>query len=813
MPSQKYICIHGHFYQPPRENPWLGIVEVQDSASPFHDWNERITHESYAPNTRARLLDDRGRIINILNNYARMSFNFGPTLLQWMADAAPEVLEKIVEADRLSRERRGGHGNALAQAYNHMIMPLASEHDKKTQVAWGIADFRRRFGRDPEGMWLAETAVDTPTLEVMAEAGIKFTVLAPRQAKRWRKIGDKNWAENGGGGIDPSRAYLQRLPSGRTIALFFYDGVVSQKVAFERLLDSGERFLGSLFEGLDSGRQHPQLMHIATDGESYGHHHPHGDMALAYVLERLSKDPNVKLTNYGEFLAKHPPRWEVEIHENSSWSCVHGVERWRSDCGCKTRGDWHQKWRAPLRQAFDELKEQLDHLFTTRGRVCYPDPWAARDAYIEVILDRYKASTVKKFLKEHGHPDLDEKQTTDALRLMEIQLNAMFMYTSCAWFFDEISGLETTQCLQYASRAIKLARNFGRDLEEDFIATLAAAPSNLPQYGDGRGVWEQCIQPAAVDIERVLAHHAISLIYRPEDKHTLGDALAYEVHTLDEAIRTRGEGHLAVGRLHAFSRRTWDLAESNFVVVHFGGLDFHTVLNSELAAEDYPKFKEKLLATYRSGSMAAVMNLLNRDFQGVSHRLDDLFRDEQRRIIGIVLADRFEDYRRTFERLANQDEEVLNRLGQLNYPISKPLRAAASTFLDYHIREQLERLETGEETTLTPLEQLCERGKSWGYPPERDALSKIVTERLQRLMSDFSDKSDLVAITNRVELLMDASAILEIKPDIWGVQNQLLEVYSELSDAGALDEPLRQTFANLAGRLHVSPAMLGWRPS
>jgi len=811
MPSPKYICIHGHFYQPPRENPWLGIVEVQDSAAPFHDWNERITYESYAPNTRARLLDDQGRIINILNNYAWMSFNFGPTLLQWMADSAPDVLEKIAEADRLSRERRGGHGNALAQAYNHMIMPLASEHDKKTQVAWGIADFRRRFGRDPEGMWLAETAVDTPTLEALAEAGVKFTVLAPRQAKRWRKIGEKGWVENGEG-IDPSRAYLQRLPSGRSIALFFYDGTVSQQVAFERLLDNGERFLGRLFEGFDKGRQHPQLMHIATDGESYGHHHAHGDMALAYVLERLSKDPNVRLTNYGEFLAKHPPRWEVEIHEKSSWSCVHGVERWRSDCGCKTRGDWHQKWRGPLRQAFDELKEQLDHLFSTRGRVCFPDPWTARDAYIEVILDRYNAASVKKFLAEHGHPDLDEQQTTDALRLLEIQLNAMLMYTSCGWFFDEISGLETTQCLQYASRAITLARHFGRDLEDDFVASLAKAPSNLPQYGNGQGVWEQCIQPAVVDIERVLAHHAISLIYRPEEKHIVGDALAYEVHTLDEAIRTRGEGHLAVGRLHAFSRRTWNLAESNFVVVHFGGLDFHTVLNSDLAAEDYPKFKEELLATYRSGSMAAVMNLLNRDFPGVSHRLDDLFRDEQRRIIGIVLADRFEDYRRTFERLANQDEEVLNRLGQLNYPISKPLRAAASSFLDYHLREQIDSLETGRETDLARLEQLCERGKSWGYLPERDALSKAVSEALQRLTRDFSDDSDLVSITSRVELLMDASAILNIKPDLWRVQNQFLQAYSELSDRGALDEPLREAFAKLAGRLHVSPMMLGWRP-
>ena len=451
MRQPRYICIHGHFYQPPRENPWLGVVEVQDSAAPFHDWNERITHECYAPNTRARLLDGQGRIINLLNNYAWISFNFGPTLLQWMADAAPEALPGIVEADRLSQERRRGHGNALAQVYNHMILPLASPRDKQTQVLWGIADFRHRFGRDPEGMWLAETAVDMESLEVLAEAGIHFTILAPSQARRWRKIGEKNWIEISGG-IDPSRAYLCRLPSGRSIVLFFYDGIVSQQVAFERLLDHGDRFLERLFHGFDARREHPQLMHIATDGESYGHHHAHGDMALAHVLHRLSKDPDVRLTNYGEFLELHPPEWEVEIHEKSSWSCVHGVERWRADCGCKMRGDWHQKWRAPLREALDALKDQLDHLFSTRGRECFPNPWTARDAFIEVILRRESSGAVHDFLKKHGHADLDDVQTTDALRLLEMQQDAMLMFTSCGWFFDEISGLETVQCLNYAAR-------------------------------------------------------------------------------------------------------------------------------------------------------------------------------------------------------------------------------------------------------------------------------------------------------------------------------------------------------------------------
>ena len=326
MRHPRYLCIHGHFYQPPRENPWLGVVEVQDSAAPFHDWNERITHECYAPNTRARLLDSHGRIINLLNNYAWISFNFGPTLLQWMADAAPEALQGIVEADRLSQERRRGHGNALAQVYNHMILPLASLRDKQSQVRWGIADFRHRFGRDPEGMWLAETAVDMESLEVLAESGIRFTILAPRQAWRWRKLGEKSWIEIPGG-IDPSRAYLCRLPSGRSIVLFFYDGIVSQQVAFERLLDHGDRFLARLFQGFDAAASIPSSCTSPLTANRTAIIMPTATWPWPTCSSSLSRDPDVRLTNYGEFLELHPPDWEVEIHEKSSWSCVHGVER------------------------------------------------------------------------------------------------------------------------------------------------------------------------------------------------------------------------------------------------------------------------------------------------------------------------------------------------------------------------------------------------------------------------------------------------------------------------------------------------------
>ncbi len=807
MRPPRYICIHGHFYQPPRENPWLDVVEVQDSAAPYHDWNERITRECYAPNARSRLVDSQGRIIHLLNNYAWISFNFGPTLLSWMASHAPEVLGGIVEADRLSRQRRNGHGNALAQVYNHMILPLAGKRDQRTQVLWGLADFRHRFGRDPEGMWLAETAVDTASLEVLAESGIRFTILSPYQARRWRRIGEEEWTEIPGG-IDPSRAYRVNLPSGRSIALFFYDGNISRQVAFERLLDSGERFLGRLLQGFDDGREHAQLMHIATDGESYGHHHPHGDMALAFVLQRLAEDPEIRLTNYGEFLELHPPEWEVEIHENSAWSCAHGLGRWSFDCGCKFRGDWHQRWREPLRKAFDGLKSQLDHLFSTRGRECFPEPWKARDAYIDVVLDRGSRS-VRHFLREQGHPDLDDEQICDALRLLEMQRCGMLMFTSCGWFFDEISGLETTQCLHYAARAIHLAHHFGRDLERKFLQSLKAAPSNLPRFRDGRGVWEQQVRPATVDLDRVLAHSAISLIYPTHEEPTR--LYPFDLEILDREVRSRGIGHLAIGRLRTRSRRTWEEAETAFVVIHYGGLDFHTVLRRPASHREYEGFKRRMLEAYRVGSLADVTALVTREFEGRTHRLDDLFADERRRIIGIALHDRIEDYQRTFERMIRQDEDVLHRLGHLGYPIPKPIRAAAASFLDHRLPQELSHLEV-EDGRLDAIRDLIERGESWGYQPEAELLEQRLSEALRHILGELDTSADLPALVAKASRLLDAAALLGISMDLWSVQNQLLDAYLRVRDSESLDERLSEVFADLADKLGISRGVLGWRP-
>ncbi|HZJ02136.1 MAG TPA: DUF3536 domain-containing protein, partial [Thermoleophilia bacterium] len=382
--AKRYICVHGHFYQPPRENPWLEAIELQDSAYPYHDWNERITAECYETNGVARILNDAGKIESIVNNYARMSFNFGPTLLQWMEDRAPEAYAAVLEADRLSLERFGGHGSAMAQAYNHLIMPLANERDRRTQIIWGIRDFEDRFGRAPKGMWLPETAVDLPTLELLAEFAIDFTILAPRQAHRVRPLGagEDDWADVTGGEIDPTRAYRQQLPSGKQISLFFYDGPISQAIAFEGLLNRGDLLANRLLGAFNSERDWTQLVHIATDGETYGHHHRNGEMALAWALARIEKEDDVELANYGSYLEVNPPEYEVEIYEDSSWSCIHGVERWRADCGCNTGGHpgWTQAWRGPLRDALDWIRDEIAPHYEEQAGLLLKDPWAARNA-------------------------------------------------------------------------------------------------------------------------------------------------------------------------------------------------------------------------------------------------------------------------------------------------------------------------------------------------------------------------------------------------------------------------------------------------
>src|SRR5882724_4693989 len=489
---ERYVCVHAHFYQPPRENAWLEAVEYQDSAYPYHDWNERVTAECYAPNSASRILDGDGRILQIVNNYSKISFNFGPTLLSWMEQKSPTVYEAILAADRESQRIFSGHGSAVAQAYNHMILPLATRQDKYTQIVWGIRDFEKRFGRHPEGMWLPETAVDLQTLEVLAELGIKFTILSPYQAGRVRPLGGRAWRKVDGGRVDPSMAYAVRVPSGQAINIFFYDGPISRAIAFEDLLADGKRFSERLLGAFSDARTWPQLVHIATDGETYGHHRAYGDMALAFALRQIETSQLARLTNYGEYLEKHPPTQEPKVIGNSSWSCAHGVERWRSDCGCNSgQTHYHQRWRAPLRRALDALHAKLDIVFEHSSGSLLKDPWAALDGYVSVILDR-SFETRESFLSTHTHRALSDSEKINVWRLLEMERHAALMYTSCGWFFDDISSLETVKIIEYAARAIQLARDVaGVDLEPQFVADLEQAPGNKTRFADGGKVYEE----------------------------------------------------------------------------------------------------------------------------------------------------------------------------------------------------------------------------------------------------------------------------------------------------------------------------------
>lgn len=489
---QHFVCIHAHFYQPPREDPWRGEVPQEHSAAPFHDWNERICAECYEPNSAARILDAKGDVAQLANNYAKISFNFGPTLLSWLEAHAPSVYQKILEADQASLKQFSGHGSAIAQAYNHMILPLANRRDKHTQIFWGIRDFEYRFKRKPEGIWLPETAVDLETLDIAAKLGIRYTILAPHQARRVCSIKSFACHDVSASTIDPTMPYEIRIPSGRHIAAFFYDGPISTAIAFERLLDSGDALADRLLAAFGK-RKGAQLVNIATDGETYGHHHRFGEMALAYAVNRLEHTSSVKLTNYGEFLAAHPPTHCAELHENSSWSCMHGVERWRSDCGCHIGGNpkWNQAWRSPLREALDWLRHTLIQHFEDMGRTYLTDPWLARNDYISVMLDRSPES-IERYMAAHAKQPLSATEKTKVIQLMEMQRNMMLMYTSCGWFFDDPSGIETVQILRYAGMAIELARElFKTNYEERFVQRLKAVRSNIPKERDGRLIYRK----------------------------------------------------------------------------------------------------------------------------------------------------------------------------------------------------------------------------------------------------------------------------------------------------------------------------------
>ena len=780
MPATKrFICIHGHFYQPPRENPWLEAVETQDTAAPYHDWNERICAECYATNGAARIQNDKNRITRIVNNYARISFNFGPTLLSWLKDKAQRTYRMVVDGEKRSRRSYKGHSSAMAQVYNHMILPLANLRDKVTQIRWGIRDYEHHYGARPEGMWLAETAADTETLELLAAEGIRFTLLAPHQCKRIRPLkpaaGDGEWIDTPDAAVDTTRPYLVRFPSGRSIAVFFYNGPISRAIAFEGLLNSGEIFAARLKTGFKDTAQ-PQLVHVATDGESYGHHHKHGEMALAYALKLLEEDKTVKLTNYASFLAQFPPEYECEIVDNTSWSCVHGVERWRSDCGCNGgRQGWNQKWRRPLRQALDELRDAIVPLTEQGGAKLFKDAWAAREDYIHVILDR-SAESEERFFKDHqSHPYSDEERVS-ALRLMEMQRHAQLMYTSCGWFFDDISGIETVQIIAYAARVLQLAKAlFGEqaaELEPAFVARLSEALSNEPSAGDGARIYREKIGSMKLGLEQVAAHYAISSVFSSFADET--DLYCYRVRRISYEIFSSGRGRLALGRAHLTNTITERCETFSFAVLHFGDQNI-TAAVKPYAESDASAFESFLVQTseqVQAANFPEVIRLLDGFYGRADYSLTSLFRDDQRRIVQLILNSTLWDIETSLTTIYEDHANLLHFLSKAGLPKPRALTLAAEFAINAGLRRALES---------DPIDQALMRSflqlaKADQLPMETASLSYLADQRMKRAMLELQVSAGSLEMLDRALALARALEELPFELNLWQAQNIWYEI-------------------------------------
>jgi hypothetical protein len=770
-----YLCVHCHFYQPPRENPWLEEIELQDSAYPYHDWNERITAECYGPNLSARILDDQQRINRIVNNYSKISYNFGPTLLSWAAEHSPEEYKGIIDSDKQSQAYFSGHGSAVAQAYNHMIMPLSSRRDKITQIRWGLDDFVFRFGRLPEGMWLPETAVDLETLDLMAEAGIIYAILAPHQAKAIRPLTGGDWQDVSGSKVDPTRPYLLKTPGGKSISLFFYDGPISQAVAFEKLLHDGGGFAGRLTGAFSSDRTWPQLMHIATDGETYGHHHRHGEMALAYALNTVETKKTAKITNYGEFLEKFPPTWEAQVIENTSWSCVHGIERWRSNCGCNSgRPGWNQEWRKPLRGALDWLRDRITPQFEALGASLLRDPWAARDGYISILLDRSPASRTR-FGQEHFARALTADEQVTVWKLMELQRHAMLMYTSCGWFFDELSGIETVQVIQYAGRVVQLAEQlFSEPVEEQFLALLALAKSNLPEYGDGAVIYRRYVKPSIVDLEKVGAHYSISSLFAPYGERT--DIFSYTVKRLDYHTGDAGKLRMALGQALFTSKVTEESEVLTFWVVHFGDHNVAGGVQKANGAGSYEELLSSISGSFERVDIPEVVRLLDKRFGEKTYSLRSLFRDEQRRIVRTILSATVAEAETAYLQIYEHHAALMRFITSLGTPMPREFTAA----VEYAINSLLRRACSAEELDGERIRSLLQEARSSNLSIDKTTIEFQLRRKIDALAGRFAAEP---ANSEKLAELKKALLIVKQMPfpvNLWSAQNYVYAIQSGL---------------------------------
>jgi len=833
------VTVHGHFYQPPRENPYLDAIERQASASPSHDWNERIYHECYRPNAFARILNDRGEVTGIVNNYEYLSFNIGPTLMSWLERYDAEVYQRILEADRKSCQRLNGHGNAIAQVYNHIIMPLANDRDKYTQIRWGIADFRDRFDRNPEGIWLAETAVDYATLEVLVAEGIRFIVLAPSQAERCRPLigqnqegqeeTDTEWHEVGGGQIDPTRPYRCYLkpemglmadhklsplsthnfsrqndnsaapnPNTPYIDIFFYDGPISRDMGFNEVLSSSNHLAGRLGQAVRGDHRQAQLISVATDGETFGHHKHSTEKCLAYAFTEEFPRRGWTVTNFAHYLSQNPSSWEVELKPVTAWSCSHGVDRWQDDCGCGGGGGWHLLWRKPLRDTLNWLRDRLIPIYEEAGRKLFRDPWKARDEYIDVIRDRSIAN-VDSFLDRHQIRELNASEQIDALRLLEMQRHALLMFTSCGWFFEEISRPEGVQILRYAARALELAEEVaGVQLEKDFIDQLALVPSNVESFKTGAEVYRQLVTTAQVSLKEVAAHYAISSLFAkyPREQRVY----CYHAEQQDFQIQRMGSMTLAVGQLQLTSEITGETELFVFAAFHLGGWDFHCCIQPFGSSRSYTMLKERLFGVLQEASAAHAILEMVRLFGDQSFSLRDLFAEERHRIVQLLSQENLTRLDQLYTQVYRENYGVMMAFHRDELPVPVELQVAAEVALGHRCLTAAKalELEMGDgESLLADIEAIAtEAGHlrcRLKVPEVKQILERLVCRSLDALL--------------QAGLGVEDRSPLKLEADILHIE-RLIAVGDRLSLGLCLDKSQELYFNSLYSQ--IVPLCLGW---
>jgi hypothetical protein len=681
----------------------------------------------------------------------------------------PETYKAILEADKESIKNFGGHGSAMAQVYNHIIMPLANRRDKETQIIWGIRDFEYRFKRKPEGMWLAESAVDLESLELLVKHGIRFTVLAPRQAKAFRRAGGK-WKDVADETLDTRISYRCNLPSGNNIMLFFYDGNVAQSVAFDGLLNDGKKFADQLLNCFDEDSDEPQLVHIATDGETYGHHHKHGEMALAYCLDYIERHKHSNLTNYAEYIAKFNSVYEVEIHEHSSWSCVHGVERWRDDCGCHSGGmpSWNQKWRKPLREALDWLRDELSIIYENEASKLLIDPWKAREEYVNVILNRNR-ETVAKFLKDHC---IVRVEANRVLRLMEVQRNAMLMYTSCGWFFDEISGIETTQIMQYACRAMQLITQTNEvNLEEEFLRRLEKAPSNIPALEHGANIYTKYVSPSKTNLQRVGMHYAVSSIFEedPESFPVFNYTTSNEVFIRKEA----GEQKLVLGITNVKSNVTRSKKKFAFAVVYMGKHNIIGSISIDMQNDTFASMSARTVRAFEEGRLADVISLMQQYFGPDKYTIWELFQDEKRKVFNLITQQSMLELEGSLRRVYNRDYTLVMALANNEIPIPNAYRTTFAYILNADLINSFQ----SEKISVRQIERIMMDLEKWKLDIEDTGkVERLAGECIFMELKKAANEEDNQKRIERLNRLFPLLRKFRLTPHLYKSQNLYFEI-------------------------------------